>query len=250
MTVMDRMMRYLSIVTKINIDNRPRFVNIQTGAVYPISTFEDLKEALVLMERGGSNIRPYIADWYNKVFKPAFDALPEEPNSKVVEKDGKETAIVEERRGITSNDLAEKTKQVLKIPKPSSDDMLKKYLYPLLNQGIIDKVQSQINKNNNIYFPSDEEQSIFSLFANDNENKKNQEDFRLKVNDVAFYPLTTTLEGWLRAENIEEKHHAEDPPKKIQNYRLEDHEGNEISVKELVERYLSNPELCFFEDCP
>ena len=30
-------------------------------------------------------------------------------------------------------------------------------------------------------------------------------------------------------------------------YRLEDHEGKEITVSELVDKYLSNPELCFKE---
>jgi hypothetical protein len=28
-------------------------------------------------------------------------------------------------------------------------------------------------------------------------------------------------------------------------YRHEDHDGNEITVSNLVDRYLSNPELCF-----
>ena len=48
------------------MDSRPRLVNLETNAFYPISLFEDLKETLVLMERCGSNVRPYIADWYNK----------------------------------------------------------------------------------------------------------------------------------------------------------------------------------------
>ncbi|HJR84087.1 MAG TPA: hypothetical protein VJ772_01835 [Nitrososphaeraceae archaeon] len=234
MTVMDRIMRYLSIITKVNMDARPRFVNIETGAIYPISTFEDLKETLELMERGGSNIRPYIAEWYNKVFKPAYNELPEEPNTKVVD----DKIRTEDRKGLTSNELAQKTKEVMKIPKPSADQILKKYIYPLLNQGIIDKVQSQISNRNNLYFPSDEDQNIFSLFSNN--------DFRLKVRNDAFYPSTTVLET-LISENIEEKHHAEDPLEKIkfQNYRLLDHEGKEISSKELVERYLSNPQICF-----
>jgi hypothetical protein len=241
MTVMDRLMRYLSIITKVNIDSRPRFVNIQTGAFYPISTFADLKETLQLMETGASNVRPYIAQWYIKIFKPAYDELPQEPDSKVVvDKSGKEITINEDRRGMTSSDLAEKTKQDLRIPKPNADEMLKKYLYPLLNQGIIDKIQSQINKNNNLYFPSDDEQSIFSLFAND------KDDLRLKLKDGAFYALKTSMEEALRSQIIEEKHHAEALPKKNQIYRLEDSEGNEIDVKELIERYLSNPEICFF----
>jgi len=217
MTVMDRTMRYLAIITKVHMDNRPRSVNTETGAFYPISTYEDLRETLTLMERGGSNIRPYIAQWYNSVFLPAFTELPDEPDSKViaVEKAGKtaETTITEDHKGLTSNQLAEKTKQVMKVAKPSADEMLKKYLYPLLNQGVIDKVQSKLNKTNNLYFPSDEEQSgIFSLFAGDNAELK------LRV-DPEYYLGELVEPGEDRArfstfaenerEKPPEKHHAE-----------------------------------------
>jgi hypothetical protein len=67
----------------------------------------------------------------------------------------------------------------------------------LLNQGIIDKLQSQINKNNRLYFPSDEEQNIFSLFAKD--------DHRLMLKDEALYPSTTAIEEGLKSITIEEK---------------------------------------------
>ena len=43
MTVMDRTMRYLTIITKVNMDSRPRIIDTETGKFYPISTFEDLK---------------------------------------------------------------------------------------------------------------------------------------------------------------------------------------------------------------
>jgi hypothetical protein len=39
-------MRYLAIITKVNMDSRPKIVDTQTGKFYPISTFEDLKETL------------------------------------------------------------------------------------------------------------------------------------------------------------------------------------------------------------
>lgn len=242
MTVMERLMRYLSIVTKVNMDSRPRYVNIKTGAFYPISTFQDLKETLHLMERGASSIRQYIAEWYNQVFAPSYQQLSE-PNAKVVYKDGHETVVAQEvHLGLTTNELAEKTKEILKIPKPSSDEILKKYLYPLLNQGIIDKEQSQVNKNNNIYFPSDTEQkSIFSLFAN---NPDQSQDLKLKVNDPAFYPSINVL-----AENLTllEKHHANGCIENNKIYRLEDSDGKEITTKQLIERYLSNADLCFVE---
>jgi hypothetical protein len=49
MTVMDRTTRYLTIITKVNMDSRPRIIDTETGKFYPISTFEDLKETLELM---------------------------------------------------------------------------------------------------------------------------------------------------------------------------------------------------------
>jgi hypothetical protein len=72
MTVTDRTFKYLSIITKVNMDNRPRIVDTETGQFWPIATFEDLKETLLLMERAASGVRPYIANWFNDVFIPAF----------------------------------------------------------------------------------------------------------------------------------------------------------------------------------
>jgi hypothetical protein len=67
MTVTERLMKYLSIITKVNMDSRPRFVNQKTSQFYPIATFEDLKEALLLMDRAASGIRPYVTRWFNDV---------------------------------------------------------------------------------------------------------------------------------------------------------------------------------------
>ena len=75
MTAMKRITGYLSIITKIHMDNRPRLVNIETEVIYPISTFEDLAETLELMEAGGSNVRAYLAKCYNEVVLPAFRDL-------------------------------------------------------------------------------------------------------------------------------------------------------------------------------
>src|SRR5919202_2637692 len=80
MTITDRTMRYLAIITKVNMDSRPKILDTQTGRFYPISTFEDLKETLQLMRMASSMVRPYIANWYNKVFLPGFKELPSEPN--------------------------------------------------------------------------------------------------------------------------------------------------------------------------
>jgi len=135
MTVTDRTFKYLSIITKVNMDSRPRVVDTGTGQFWPIATFEDLKETLLLMERAASGVRPYIANWYNDVFIPAFKDLDDKPNES---KDEDGNIISKERYvGVTTEQLGEKTKKVYGGLKPSSGDLLTKYLYPLINQGIV-----------------------------------------------------------------------------------------------------------------
>jgi hypothetical protein len=123
MTITDRTMRYLAIITKVNMDSRPRVVDTQTGKFYPISTFEDLKETLQLMRLASCMVRPYIAKWYNTVFLHAFRELPEEPNKltkEIIDRDGIKQEIVimrENEIGLTTKELVQKTCDVMKIKK-------------------------------------------------------------------------------------------------------------------------------------
>ncbi|MGC2308350.1 MAG: hypothetical protein WA461_08105 [Nitrososphaeraceae archaeon] len=119
------------------------------------------------------------------------------------------------------------------VSKPNSEDLLKHYLYPLLNLGIIDKVKSSIDGKANIYFPI-EEGCINILF-------KDGKDPRLTVTDPTFYPSRKILEDSCRT--IVEYCSKAGGVK----YRLVDHEGNDIATQELIDRYLSNPEICFKE---
>ena len=114
MTVMDRTMRYLTIITKVNMDSRPRIIDTETGKFYPISTFEDLKETLELMGMASSMLRPYVAYWYNTVFLSAFKVLPDEPNKvtkDIINSDGirQQITIMQETDiGLTSKELAKR----------------------------------------------------------------------------------------------------------------------------------------------
>ena len=82
MTVLTRLLNYIAIITKVNMDSRPKVVDIQTGVFYPISIYDDLKEALEIMETASLSIRPYQQEWLTNVFLPAFEELDPEPNSK------------------------------------------------------------------------------------------------------------------------------------------------------------------------
>jgi len=109
MTVGERTMKYLAMVTKLNMDCRPRVVHRKTAAFYPISTFEDLKDTMALMERGGSKVRPYLQEWYNDVFVPCFAKL----NGKVKEYRDEYGVVYskEEVVGLTTEDLATETNE-------------------------------------------------------------------------------------------------------------------------------------------
>jgi hypothetical protein len=214
------------------MDSRPGILNVKTGQFWPITTFEDLKETLFLMERAASGIRPYLVKWVNWVFIIAFKDLNGKPNE--LKEDG--VFIAKERHvGVTTEQLAEKTKEVFGGLKPSNTEILYKYLYPLINQGIIDKEQSQIDGRQNIYYPV-EEVNIFSLFDD-------PDDPRLKVLSPDAYPTKSVIEESFRflldynsnegGGNIEKK------------YRLIDADGKEITPSELVEKYFKLPESCF-----
>ena len=216
----------------MNMDNRPRLIdNEKEGKFYPISIFNDVKETLELMGSASSTLRPYIADWYNQVFIPAFKELNGEPF--VLKSKNGSTIMQEIHVGLNTKQLGEKTAEVMRVSKPNSEDLLKHYLYPLLNLGIIDKVKSSIDGKANIYFPI-EEGGISILF-------KDGKDPRLTVTDPTFYPSRKMLED--SCKTIVEYCSKAGGMK----YRLVDHEGNDITVQEMVDRYLNNPEICFKE---
>lgn len=190
MTIMDRMMRYLTIITKINMDSRPKIIDTQTGVFYPIAIFDDLKEALQLMGMASSAIRPYIANWYNKAFLQAFNTLEGKPR---VDRDAFGNVIASEiEPGLTTQDLAEATKEYMHVPKPSRDEVIRDYVYPLLNQGIINKSKSVINGKEIILSPA-EEGKIFSMFAGENEDGKDSS-LKLEINDTKLYPGKNVIE--------------------------------------------------------
>ena len=241
MTVMDRTMRYLTIITKVNMDSRPRIIDTETGKFYPISTFEDLKETLELMGMASSMLRPYVAYWYNTVFLSAFKELPDEPNKvtkDIVNSDGirQQITIMQETDiGLTSK-LAQKTYEIMKIP-ISVDGVRKQYLYPLTNMGVINSTRSVINRSENLYSPV--EDSIFSLFDDDR-------DLRLKILDHRLYPSRKVLED-------EYSIFVKDDAKggvgngNFQRYKILDIDATEITVDELIDKYLSDPDTCFIK---
>src|SRR6476659_2009331 len=98
MTILSRLLNYISIITKVNMDSRPKLVDTEIDVSYPISLYDDLKEALEIMKTASLSIRPYQQQWYNTVFLPAFEELGPDPNIKTTEYE----TIVENVVGITT----------------------------------------------------------------------------------------------------------------------------------------------------
>ena len=80
---------------------------------------------------------------------------------------------------------------------------------------------------------------VFTLFPDCDMN-----DLKLVVKDQDYYPTKNVLEkdyGLMSILTVQQG-----GSKNIFDiYRLEDHEGNEITISELIDRYLSDPETCF-----
>jgi hypothetical protein len=238
MTIVERMMKYITIIAKVNMDFRPKLVNEQTGQIYPIATFEDLKGALKLMERGANSVRPYIANWFNDVFIPAFKALDGKPNEDTIEQDG--SIIIKERHvGLTTEQLADKTKEVYGGSKPSSKELLEKYLYPLLNQGIVNYTASLINRKFNIFFPV-EEVNITSIF-------KDPDNPKLNVSSPDIFPSKNVLKEEFRILSKRYSNEGVNFNKIFSGYyKLLDADGKtEITLDDMIDRYFGSPEEVF-----
>jgi len=241
MTANTRIAKYLSIITKINMDQRPKIVYKDTGKFYVISTFEDVAEILSMVQRATSKMRPYQEDWFYKVFIPVYQDQNNEPRSDYNETGYKVSETVV---GVTTEELSTKTAEVLKCSKPSTQTIRDKYLDPLVNIGLVNRHESRIRLKNNIYSPVDETTTRDKI-----------EKFKVRNPDV--YPFKSFLEQTLRRivtykdkrpDKIDESENQDGNGNgggSGNKYLILDHEDKEITVAELVERYFSDPERVF-----
>jgi len=137
MTVKKRTEEYLAIITKVYMDNGPRLVNVRTGAFFPIATFTGLSKTLEIMQRGGTNIKAYLLDFYNKVFLPRYQQEQGQVKGDDIEK--------ESHVGLTTEEIGQ-AMQKIGIPNPGSKLLRDSFLYPLSNCGLIEYERSILNK--------------------------------------------------------------------------------------------------------
>lgn len=254
MTYVSKFFNFLALMPVVKSHNRPKLVieyqdRIERDGtstkipdlVIPIATFEDLQETLYLMENS-SGVRPFINEWFEKVFMSVFNGKTE-PDSKVrgLTKYGEEIKIEESRIAVTTDQLREKHKEVLGQT-ITIKKLLQNYMDPLRNNGLIDSINSELDKRSKIFYPLAPEKYIH-LFRNDNRNNLLQ-DFRLNVKDLTTYPdktfLISNIDGIL-------EYSSKDVLFSVKNFYLKDHEGGTITVDELVDKYFNKPEAFFIK---
>ena len=249
MTRANRIFTYLSFLPTVNFDKRPRIEigmegDILSNQTITIATFEDLRKTVSLMEYS-DGVRPYILEWYYDVFYKAYEDKEDTPDSKVItttsssgsSNKGKEETLVEEKRtAVTSQNLIDKHKSV-HGENLTSHQLLLSYLYPLLNHGYIDKIDSVLDRRAKIYFPIIETKKYINLFYSGEKNNFSQELDKIVVNSTTFPSKVYLLN---EIEPILRYYSSNGLFTKIKN-----HLDEEITLEELVDQYFGNAEDYF-----
>jgi hypothetical protein len=231
-TTAQRFYNYLALIPVINVDRWPRIITRNKGdpvmKTCPFATFDDLRESIYLMEYS-NGIRPYILEWFNDIFLVAFNEKTK-PNSKP-----NDASVPEEIIALTTAELVEATEQI-RGNKFSVKQMYENYIVPLINAGYIDRANSKIDHRSYIYFPELNAKQR-KLFDSDQTNNLSQNTL-IAITYSTLFPNRNYLISKIQ----EVLRYSSDTDIII---KLEDHEGNEISVQELVDRYYKDPEKYF-----
>jgi DNA-binding MarR family transcriptional regulator len=184
-----------------------------------------LREAVYLLENS-EGVRPYVLEWFNQVFLTAFNEKTE-PSTK--------NNIEEESISLTTRELVAATNEIQKRMY-STQQMYENYIVPLINAGYIDRMPSNLDKRSYVFYPVlNSKQKI--LFDINNTNNISQDNI-VRIKDPITFPTREYLISKVN-EVLEYSYQVNDLT------RVEDHEGKEISVEELVARYYRNPEDYF-----
>src|SRR5207253_2382915 len=111
-----------------------------------------------------------------------------------------------------------------------------KFLYPLVNSGVLSSVRSEINGRIKIFFPV-QKKPIVTLF-------EDPDVLKLKITDENLWPSTNLIEEPCATLLRYSQNGGGVRQKK---YLLQDPDGKEISAVELTNKYLGNPEDCFIK---
>jgi hypothetical protein len=228
-TTAKRLYNYLTLLPLVNIDQRPRLVTRAEGnpviITCPFATFEDLQESAYLMEYS-NGVRPYVLEWFNEVFLTEFNGV----------KAGRKTIDNSEKiTGLTTRELVNATFKV-KQRNYSSQQLYENYIVPLENAGYIDKMDNEKDRRSYLFFPvlNIKEKKLFGS----NETYSFSQGSQVHIVDSALFPgkeyLISKIQGVLGYSY--ERHVIT---------KLENHEGKEITLEELVEQYYKDPDKYF-----
>jgi hypothetical protein len=236
MTTANRFFGFLSLLPLINIDKRPKLVIRKIGnpilQIIPFALFEDLQEAMFLMEYA-NGVRPYVLEWYYDVFLEAFNAKTTADSKE----NSKGETIIESRIALTTEQLVEKTKNVYN-QSYTTKKILETYINPLINQGYIDKTNSELDKRANIYYPVIITAKNRKLFETNQSNNFSQQN-RMIITNSLFYPSKQYIIS--KIETILGYSAGKDFPVE----KIKSHEGNDIVVTELADRYYGDADKYF-----
>jgi hypothetical protein len=228
MTVAGRVFSFVTLLTIINVDHRPRIVLRKEGSPHlqliPFALFEDLKEAIRLIQYA-SDVRPHVLEWYYAVFTKTYN-LKSLPDSKV---NSKGDELTEKRIAVTSRELIEAT-FTIQHKLLSTKRLLDTYIEPLINEGYVDKVESDLDRRANIYFPVIDTTEKKNLFRIDERNNSFEVP-KIRIEDSTIYPgkdyVTSKIQSiWGYSETAG-----------FRVRKIEDHVGREINIERLVEEY-------------
>jgi hypothetical protein len=234
----------LSLLGIINIDRRPRIKLVTKGdpiiKIVPLVLFEDLKESIFLMEYS-NGVRPYVLEWYYRVFEQMYYAKTEVDSKVKVFNKGNQV-VYEDRIAVTTADLIAATKEITGRSYTSSH-ILHTFLYPLINQGYIDSVESELDRRAHIYFPVviDEKRRGEHVTSDKNIELLKWTQFnnllqsgRMQIRDFTTFPskpyLISRIQWFLKYCEVA---------------TIYDHEDKEITIEELIDRYYQRPEDYF-----
>ena len=224
----DRIFSTLNLITQINSHNR---LKLQFGnEILNTASISDLDEVLRITHNI-TGIPSYKLDFFTNVFLPLFDTK-KEPESSI--KDGSTT---EDRIALSTSELAQyyqKTKG-----KPTTTDNIKKtYLDELKNNGLIDDIESKIDKRRKIYFPIVDLSHFHKKenYTNHDENDNNLQFFRLNVSNNC----KKIDNNWLKVEIIGLLNYG------IGNaniFKLFDQQNNELCICQFIQKYNTSGNL-------
>jgi hypothetical protein len=256
MTSAKRFNAFLSLLPLVNVHKRPYILlhnadkqdgNGPVAHIIPLATFDDIKYAMYIMQFS-NGVRPYVLQWFYEIFHECYKRhnSPAYKDKRV----GKYDQRVEENCiAVTVDELIAETK--LKKGKAYTSKQLHEgFIYPLMNQGYIDGIESEIDRRKNIYFPTselstmknDENTALNIVFSTKSDERQNTyEDCKVNLRDSTTFPdkeyIMSKIEGVLR---LSSERHID--------ATLYDHEGNDIQIEALVDRYYQNTENYF--GCP